>query len=109
LKKFFFDLGFINQDDYFGKRFRVGKALNPALEKKYRNESVHVKLADYCGGVELADRLWDTWRTCRNLLFHWFPKEKRAISFEESKEKVEKIINSIDAAFRECDVKGVKK
>ncbi len=109
LKKFFLDLGFIGQDDYFGKRFRVGKALNPALGKKYRKESVYVKLANYCGGVELADRLWDTWKTCRNLLFHWFPKEKKAISFEDSIKCVIKITSSIDAAFRECDVKGTSK
>ena len=27
LKKLFFDMGFITKEDYFGKRFRIGKAL----------------------------------------------------------------------------------
>jgi len=34
LKKLFYDLGFINEDDYFGKRFRVGKSLNPSLDRR---------------------------------------------------------------------------
>ena len=36
LKKMFFDLGFITEEDYRGKRFRIGKALNPFLEKNLR-------------------------------------------------------------------------
>ena len=31
LKKLFLDLGFIERDDYYGKRFRIGMALNPQL------------------------------------------------------------------------------
>ena len=106
LKKLFLDLGFISEKDYYGRRFRVGKALNPALEKRLRKkESVYDRLVDYCGGRELADRLWDTWRTCRNLLFHWFPKERNAITYEGAKGKVAKIIDVMDAAYKECKIK----
>ena len=38
LKTLFHDLGFISDEDFNGKRFRVGKALNPSLEKKLREE-----------------------------------------------------------------------
>src|SRR4030043_1223043 len=44
LKKLFLDLGFISEEDYFGKRFRIGKALNPALEERYWDESVYRKI-----------------------------------------------------------------
>lgn len=104
LKKLFLDLGFIDRKTYYGKRFRVGKALNPSLEEKFRDESVYDRLVDYCGGKELADKLWDTWKTCRNTLFHWFPDEVKAITFDEAKEKVGKIVDSIDAAFEGCKI-----
>ena len=103
LKKLFLDLGFIAQDDYYGKRFRVGKALNPNLEKFLREkESVYDKIVDYCQGKELADKLWETWVQSRNLIFHWFPNEKRAINFDEAKERIVMIVSAMDAAFREC-------
>lgn len=107
LKKLFLDLGFITNDDYYGKRFRVGKALNPNLEKFLREkESVYDKLVAYCQGRQLADQLWETWRLSRNLVFHWFPNEKNAITFEEAKMRVEMVIDSIDAAFKECKMEG---
>ncbi|MGD8744020.1 MAG: hypothetical protein PVJ52_00305 [Candidatus Woesebacteria bacterium] len=103
LKTLFLDLGFIKEDDYYGKRFRVGKALNPHLDKRYRKkESVYDKMVDFCGGTDLADVLWRAWKKCRNILFHWFPNEKNAISFKEAKGKVGIILNAMDEAFKEC-------
>jgi hypothetical protein len=104
LKKVFLDLGFITEDDYYGKRFRIGKALNPFLDKYLRHESVYDKLIEFCGGKDLADQMWNTWRTCRNLLFHWFPNEKNAITFTEAKERVTLVIETIDAVFKACGV-----
>ena len=81
----------------------MGKALNPNLEKFLREkESVYDKIVDYCQGKELADKLWETWVQSRNLIFHWFPNEKRAINFDEAKERIVMIVSAMDAAFREC-------
>lgn len=104
LKTLFLDLNFISEDTFYGKRFRVGKALNPALEKRFRDESVYDEIVKYCGGRELGDSLWNTWKTCRNLLFHWFPNEKNAISYNQAVDKVEKIVNTMDLAFKECKI-----
>lgn len=104
LKKVFLDLGFITKDDYYGKHFRIGKALNPFLEKKYRNESVYDKVVQYCGGKALADQLWDAWRNGRNLIFHWFPDEKKVISFSEAEELIVKILNAMDKVFEDCKI-----
>lgn len=112
LKKIFLDMGFITNEDYHGKRFRIGKALNPYLEKKYREkESVYDKIINFCGGPsgeaskELADDLWNTWTLCRNAVFHWFPDEKKAFSFDESRKKVNMVISSMDKAFKGCKIK----
>ena len=105
LKKLFFDLGFISKQEYYYKYYRIGKALNPELEKRFRQkESVYDKLVMYCGGAELADSLWATWKECRNTTFHWFPDEKTIISFDESKDSLLRIINSMDLAFRQCKI-----
>lgn len=103
LKKLFLDLGFISKDDYYGKRFRIGRALNPQLEKRFRAvESIYDKLANFTGSNDLGDRLWQTWKYSRNLVFHWFPDEKNAISFDEAKTRLTMITTSIDDAYKEC-------
>lgn len=106
LKTLFKDLGFISENEFYSKRFRIGKALNPSLEKELRSrESVYDKLVEYCGGKELSDKLWDTWTSGRNILFHWFPHEKNAISYTEAKVTVLKILDTMDLAFKECKIK----
>lgn len=105
LKKVFFDMGFITDEDYHGKRFRIGKALNPFLDKRYReSESVYDKIVSHCGGKELADTLWDAWTNGRNVVFHWFPDEKRAVSFKEAEDKIKQIVEAMDKAFEGCKI-----
>lgn len=105
LKTLFLDLGFITEKDYYGKRFRVGKALNPALPDKYKGKRyVYDKMVDFCKGKDLPDQLWDTWKTCRNRLFHWFPDEQKVINFEEAKMRVDKVFDAMDAAFVGCKI-----
>lgn len=110
LKKLFLDMGFISQKDYVGKLFRIGKALNPSLPEKYRDDSwVYDKLVDYCGDENLSDQLWQTWKQSRNLVFHWFPNQKNAINFHEAEKRLEMIINAIDAAFVTCKIESKRK
>lgn len=103
LKTLFHDLGFIDDQEFFGRRFRVGKALNPELEQGIREkEGVYDKLTEFCKGTYLPELLWRTWKEGRNVLFHWFPNEKNAISFEEAKERLGKILDAMDSAFKYC-------
>lgn len=104
LKKVFLDLGFISSSEYFGKRFRIGKALNPHLEQDFRDESVYDQLVDYCNGKEVADKLWEAWKLSRNLVFHWFPNEKNNLDLSEAKDRLEMIISAIDSLFSVCKI-----
>lgn len=105
LKKLFLDLDFITSDDYYGKHFRVGKALNPSLEKEIRlREGVYDKIVNYCNGEELAQKMWLCWKEARNLVFHWFPNERNAVSLIEAKDRVMMIIETMDMAFDNCKV-----
>lgn len=105
LKTLFRDLGFISDETYFGKRFRVGKALNPALENHYREESIYDMLENFCQGKELPDKLWETWKRGRNMLFHWFPNESNVISYGDAKQTIFDILDTMDFAFKECKIK----
>lgn len=103
LKKMFLDLQFISEEDYYGKRFRIGRALNPALEPRFRErESVYDKLVYFCQGEELPKALWDMWKRGRNMSFHWVPDEKNVISFTQSKKLVADIFDTMDLAFKGC-------
>lgn len=106
LKKLFLDLELISSEDYYGKHFRIGKALNPSLEKRFRQEeSVYDRLVAFSGDACLADTLWDTWKNCRNLAFHWFPNEKNALNFAEARERLDMVLGAIDLAYKECKMK----
>ena len=105
LKKMFLDLKFITEEDYYGKHFRIGKALNPSLPKELRREGVYDKVVRYCQGRELADKLWETWKLSRNLTFHWFPNEENAVTLDGARERIDMIIGAIDMAFKECRIK----
>lgn len=105
LKKLFLDMGFISQEDYYGKRFRIGKSLNPNLSEKYRDEGwVYDDISKYCNGPELADKLWLTWKNGRNLLFHWFPNERNAITLDEARDMLSQIVEAMDDVFGKCSV-----
>lgn len=104
LKKMFLDLKFITEEDYFGKHFRIGRSLNPSLPREIRKDEVYEKIVKYCGGKGLADNLWETWRVCRNLTFHWFPNEKNTVTLQEAIDRVNMIISAIDEAFTGCNL-----
>jgi hypothetical protein len=106
LKKLFLDMGFITKEDYWGKRFRIGKALNPSLEKRLRRkESVYDKIVEFCGDSRLADELWDVWKNSRNLIFHWFPDEKNNLNYNEAIERLQKIVDAFDNSYRVCRIR----
>ncbi len=110
LKGFFLSSGLISKKDYYGRHFRIGKALNPDLEERYKNDDwVYERLSKYCGGPGLPRKLWDTWRKARNLVFHWFPEERNAVDLREAEDRVEMVIGAIDEIHKSCGVGSNKK
>ncbi len=82
LKQRFYELHLIDKNSYEGRRFRIGKALNPDLNERSQDEYwLYDDLSQMCG-TEIARELWDTWLICRNQVFHYFPKESNIITLE---------------------------
>lgn len=104
LKKLFRDLGFINKSQYRGDRFRIGRALNPNLPKRYQWDWVYAKLVGYCQEERLPLHLWEVWKTARNKIFHYFPDHHEFISLTKAKELVDQIAQIMDEALAGCRV-----
>ena len=104
LKKLFLDLEFIPQQVYESDHFRIGKALNPHLEKILRHESIYDKIIQRCGNRSLADELWNVWRKGRNLVFHYFPHNLRALSLTDADNIINEMLTVMDRAVMECKV-----
>lgn len=107
LKKLFLDLGFIPQQVYDSDRFRIGKALNPHLEKVLRHESIYDKIISVCENSNLAEELWSVWRKGRNLVFHYFPHNELALSLTDAENIINEILTVMDRAVIECKVEKV--
>lgn len=104
LKKLFLQIGAIDNYQYNNDRWRVGRALNPQLEKDLRHtESVYDRLVELCN-PELPEVLWRAWKRGRNQIFHFWPGRTRPLSFSEAKEIVGEIEEAMEAALRECAI-----
>jgi len=83
LKRLFLDLGIINIRDYQSDHFRIGKVLSPNLARRLGARSAYV-LVKKRYGENLAFDFWQTWKQARNLVFHYFPHNYRALNHDEA-------------------------
>lgn len=106
LKKFFWDIGLITEDDYYGDEIRIGRLLNPNYED---NTSVYSKVCGHAkGGKIMAKRLWDAWKRGRNTVFHYFPHNFKKLEYDESLDIINDLINAMTHVVSTC-LQNVKK
>jgi hypothetical protein len=98
LKKLFRDLKFISHLDYISDHLRLGKLMSPNLVGKLGERSLYKKIKE-ATTKELADRIWDIWRRGRNQIFHYFPHNLKAISFEEAKFLANEFLATMMASY----------
>jgi len=97
VKDFLFAQKLISEKRYKGTRFRVGKALNPnlAMEDPDGFEALFDDLIDIFGNDHIPTQMWQTWKECRNKVFHYFYDQENAITLEEAEQKFQKILDTI--------------
>ena len=106
LKKFFWDIELITEDDYYGDEIRIGRLLNPNYED---NTSVYSKVCGHAkGGKIIAKRLWDAWKRGRNTVFHYFPHNFKKLEYDESLDIINDLINAMTHVVSTC-LQNVKK
>lgn len=101
LKHLFLDLGFIQEDDYYGDDIRIGRVLNPSFMKD--NKNIFGMLCDpKHAGEDVATKMWEVWRKGRNQVFHYFPHNFRRLSFDEAMGLVDDFVFAMNAAVESC-------
>lgn len=97
LKQLFLDVHFINHLDYISDHFRLGKFLSPNLIDKLQDKSLFVQIRE-TSNKDVAQRIWDTWKTGRNQIFHYYPHNVKSVTYE----KAEEISKQITATMLEA-------
>ena len=102
LKELFKDIKFISHLDYISDHLRLGKLMSPNLEGRLRDRSLFKKIREG-SSVELAERIWQTWKVGRNQVFHYFPHNLKALSFDEAQDLIKEIISTMEEAYLKLD------
>jgi hypothetical protein len=100
LKLYLLEMGLISQKTFEGRRFRIGRALNPDIRESQRDEFwLYDNVAGLCGH-DVARMMWDTWLECRNQVFHYFPNRNQYISLPRVEEYLFMMDKSISQAYQ---------
>lgn len=98
LKQLFKDVGFLSHLDYISDHLRLGKLLSPHLIMKLGDRSLFEKIR-LSGSRELAEHIWKTWKLGRNEIFHYFPHNIRAVTFDEANRTVSDILETMEVSY----------
>jgi len=98
LKQLFKDVGFMSHLDYISDHLRLGKLLSPHLIMRLGDKSLYEKIR-INGSRELAETIWKTWKLGRNEIFHYFPHNIRAVTFDEANRTVSNILETMEIAY----------
>lgn len=100
LKQLFRDLGVIDEHDFRSDHFRIGKALSPNLARRLGRRSAWQQIVNRFG-EDLARRLWHTWKEGRNLVFHYFPHNYRALTQAQAEALISSLNETMEDAVME--------
>lgn len=101
LKKILYDFELIDERTYHGRLFRIGRALNPNIPQDQRDQYwLYDDVSRLCS-QQTAAKLWDAWLQCRNRVFHFFPKDKGLLTYNEAVQRIKQVDQAMGAAV-EC-------
>jgi len=99
LKSYFLHSDLISEATYQSKRFRIGRVLNPDLRHGQRDDEWLYDDVEQLCGAKTAREMWDTWLTCRNRVFHFFPDREYKLTLEQSGHYLEMIFDVMQKAI----------
>lgn len=105
LKQLFKDIKFISHLDYISDHLRLGKLLSPNLIEKLGERSLYQKITDEINS-DFAEKIWQTWKTGRNRIFHYFPHNLKAVSLGEAEEIIGMILKTMEETYEKLKVKS---
>jgi len=105
LKQLFRDNSFISHLDYISDHLRLGKLMSPNLISRLGERSLYKKITEKTN-QELAEKIWQAWKIGRNQIFHYYPHNLKAISFQEAEEIINQIIEMMEEAYTKLNQKS---
>lgn len=103
LKQLFLDLSYISANEYYSDKYRIGKAISPNLVDKLGPRSAYGRLRD-AYGKDLATRVFHAWKEGRNLVFHYFPHNYRALTRQQAGSLISNLIETMEALVQRTHV-----
>lgn len=97
LKDIFLASEVIPRTDYESDHFRIGKALSPSMVSRLGKKSAYRQISDRFG-KDLATELWHVWKEGRNMVFHYFPHNYKALSRDQAMVLVSRLTTAMDHA-----------
>lgn len=107
LKQLLLDLHIISERDYLSDHFRIGRALSPTLGRRYGKENAYL-IIERRYGKTIATKLWHTWKQGRNLIFHYYPHNYKAVDISEAHQLIGLIVDTLNEAVITTKVKREK-
>jgi hypothetical protein len=104
LKQLFTDLGIMTERDYRSDHYRIGRALSPGMVGRLRGNSAYGQVSERFG-KDLATQLWHAWKNGRNMVFHYFAHNYRALTLDQAKHLITVLIDAMDNAVVRTNVK----
>ena len=89
LKKMLFEQRLIPEPVYLGKKFRIGRSLNPDVRSDQQDQYWLYDDLVNIFGEGLSRQIWETWLKCRNQVFHYFVKEPKMLTIDQAGQDLE--------------------
>lgn len=106
IKQYLYDLQLISKRTFEGRRFRIGRAINPDVHNNQRDEYwLYDDLERMCGKA-VAQQMWETWLECRNQVFHYFPLKYAPVTLQAAGSKVAMVIETMQQAYQ-CQLENL--
>lgn len=100
LKQYLFQLHLLSPEEYQGRKFRIGRALNPDLRSSQRDDQwLYDDLVRLCS-ADLGRTLWNTWLECRNRVFHFFPGAAQRLTLHQAGSYLVMMVEAMNEALR---------
>ncbi len=100
LKKFLLQSTLISEQTFLSRKFRIGRALNPDVPQRQRDEDWVYDDVVNRFGEDTAKLIWKAWVDGRNLLFHSFPDHRHLLSLQGAHDRMLLIISAMDSAVK---------
>ncbi len=99
LKHYLNQLGLVSDRVVMSKKFRIGRALNPDVPVRQRDEWwLFDDLTRLCSR-QIAQEMWESWLICRNKIVHYYPGRFAHITLAEAKQHLVRLSQTITMAM----------